>query len=139
MLDLCLAGNRILYCWYVLEPIQKFIIELYFLQCLFVNGLMKRLSQISQKERLFHLLWQPSAFEGNFTMWHPSYILQKRSSSPFQVGQEENTPGHPTEIRAYWFILKIAMRFPITTSRNWLMNTFITVNITTTAHVRDSL
>ena len=99
----------------------------------------KIISNFTEGERLFHLLWQPSAFEGNFTMWYPSCILQKRSSSPFQVGQEENIPGHPTEMRAYWFILKIAMRFSITTSRNWLMNTFLTVNITPTAHVRDSL
>ena len=34
--------------------------------------------------------------------------------------------------QTYWFILKIAGMFPILTSRNTMMNTFITVNITPT-------
>ena len=37
-----------------------------------------------------------------------------------------------TESRTYWFTLKIASMFPILTSRNRLMNTFIIVNITLT-------
>ena len=36
-LDLCLADNRILYFWYVVESIHIFIIEPYVLQCLFVS------------------------------------------------------------------------------------------------------
>ena len=34
--------------------------------------------------------------------------------------------------KQYWFILKIARMFPILTSRNRLMNTFIIANITPT-------
>ena len=34
--------------------------------------------------------------------------------------------------QTYWFILEIAGMFPILTSRNTMMNTFITVNITPT-------
>ena len=66
LLDLCLPDNRILYFWYVLKFIYKFIIELHALQCLFVRGSNKkqrRSETISNftKRRLFHLLWQPSA------------------------------------------------------------------------------
>ena len=60
----------------------------------------------------------------------PSCTLQKRPSSPIQFGREENIPGHPTERRAYWFILKIANIFSIPASR--MMNTFIIINITPT-------
>ena len=41
----------------------------------------------------------------------------KRPSSPFRVDQEENIPGHSTERKAYWFVLKIARVFPIPTGR----------------------
>ena len=58
-------------------------------------------------------------------------------SCTLQFGQEKNIPGHPIESRAYWFILKIARMLFILASRNNMMNTFITVNIT--PHVRDSL
>ena len=56
--------------------------------------------------------------------------FKKRPSYPLQFGQEENTPGHSIERRAYWFILKIASIFSIPASR--MMNTFITINITPT-------
>ena len=47
--------------WYVLESIQKILIELHVLQCLFIRGQTKNkrvveLFQISQKERLLELL-----------------------------------------------------------------------------------
>ena len=42
LLDLCLADSRILYFWYVLKSIHKFIIELHALQCLFVTGFDKK-------------------------------------------------------------------------------------------------
>ena len=35
-------------------------------------------------------------------------LIQERSSSPLQFGQEENIPGHSTERKAYRFVLKIA-------------------------------
>ena len=63
---------------------------------------------------------------------HPSCALQKRPSSSFQFGQEENIPGHSTERRAYWFILEVTRMFPILTNRNRMMNTFIIDNITAT-------
>ena len=49
-----------------------------------------RLFQISQKERLFDLLWQPSALGSNLTMWPPSCTLQKRPSSLVHFGQKLN-------------------------------------------------
>ena len=49
--------------------------------------------QVSQKERLFHFLCQPSALRGIVTMWPPSCTLQKRRS----FGQEENIPKHLAE------------------------------------------
>ena len=70
---------------------------------------------------------------GVIPQFDPPYCtLQKRSSSPIQFGQEENLPGHSIERRACWFVLKIARLFPIATSRNRMMNTFIIVNITPT-------
>ena len=82
-LDLCLAESRILYFWQVLKSIHKFILELYLLQCLFVRGSNENkggigLSQISQKERLFHLLWQPSSLGDNLTMWYPFWHPSKK-------------------------------------------------------------
>ena len=64
--DLCLDGRRILYFWYVLEYIFKFIIKLRVLQCLFVSGSNKMqggllLFQISQKERLFFVFYDNQA------------------------------------------------------------------------------
>ena len=38
LLDSRLADSRILYFWYALKSIHKFIIELHDLQCLFVKG-----------------------------------------------------------------------------------------------------
>ena len=61
LLDICLADSKILYFWYVLKSIHKFIIELHALQCLLGRWSNKNkegvgLFQILQKERLFHLL-----------------------------------------------------------------------------------
>ena len=79
------------------------------------EGLIKNkwgieLFQISQKERLFHLLWQPTSLETNLAMCPPSCIL-------LQLDQEDNIPGHATETRAYGFGLKISRMVPIPTSR----------------------
>ena len=45
-LDLCLADSRILYFWqesiFYLESIQKFVVELHVLQCLFVTASNKK-------------------------------------------------------------------------------------------------
>ena len=85
LLDICLADSRILYFWYVLKSIHTFIIELHARQCLFVRGLIKNnggvgLFQISQKERLFHLLWQPtSTLWGNLIMRSPFLHPSKKA------------------------------------------------------------
>ena len=42
LLDLCLADSRILYFWQVLESINKFIIKLHVLECLFVRRSNKK-------------------------------------------------------------------------------------------------
>ena len=73
------------------------------------GGLIKNkggvgLFQISQKERLFHLLWQPGTLGGNLIMRSSFLHPSKKPSSPLQLGQEENIPGHPIERRTYWFI-----------------------------------
>ena len=126
MLDLYLAESRILFFREVLESIQKPIIELHVLQCLFVRGSNEKqrkvgLFQILQKERFFHLLWKPSALVGNFTRWPPSCTLQRKSSSTFSVWSIER--------RAYQ---KIARMFPIPTNRNRMINTLIIINISLT-------
>ena len=97
--------------------------------CLIKNKREVGLFQILQKERFLHPLSQPSAFVGNLTMFPLSCAFQERSSSLLQFNQEQNIPGHPFTNRAYWFILKIARIFPILTSRNMTMKTFILVNI----------
>ena len=92
--NLGLAGSRILYFWQDLKSIHKFIIELHALQCLFVRGSNKKnrwvgLFQISQKERLFHVLYQPSY---NLAMWSPFASLldpsKKSLSFPFSLGKK---------------------------------------------------
>ena len=78
LLDLYLNGSWILYFWYVLNSVHKFITELHVPQWLFV-----RWSHKKHRERrgwiissLLHLSWQPSALGGNLTMrlpfLHPS-------------------------------------------------------------------
>ena len=137
MLDFCLADSRILYFWYVLKSIHKFMVELPVLQCLFVRGLTKSkgrvgLFQISLKERPFHLLWQPSALGCNFTKWHPLLApFKKGLPLPFSWPRREYT-WHSIETAAYWFILKIARMFSILTGGNRIINTLIIVNITPT-------
>ena len=56
---------------------------------------------------------------GNLKMWPPFLHPSKKPSSPLQFGQKENIPGHSTERRAYWFILKIGRMFLILRSRNY--------------------
>ena len=106
LLGTCFVESRILYFWYVLKSIHKFIIEFHALQCLFVRWSNKK----QRRDRII----------SNFTKG------ETFSSSP-QFGQEENIPGHSIERRAYWFILKIAMMFPIPLSKNRMMSTFIII------------
>ena len=73
------------------------------MQWLFVRGLIKNkvgvgLFQISQKERLFRALYEPS---DNLAMWSPSCTLPKRPFSPLQFGQEEIISGYSIESRVY--------------------------------------
>ena len=65
-------------------------------------------NQVSEKDRLFHLLWLPSALGENLTMRPPS--------SRIQFHQKENIPGHSIERRAYWFVFEIA-KLPVPTDR----------------------
>ena len=46
------------------------------------------LFQISQKERLFHLLWQPSALGDNLTMCPPLHPSKKGLSFCFSLGKK---------------------------------------------------
>ena len=46
-----------------------------------------------------------------------SCTLQKRPSSPFQFGQEENMPGHSFERKAYLFVLNTDSVFSIPIGR----------------------
>ena len=74
LLDHYLAGSRILYFWQVLEPINKFFIELHVLKCLLVRGSNKkqrrgRIISNFTKGQTFCLLRQPNSLGGNLTMW----------------------------------------------------------------------
>ena len=123
LLNFCLADSRILYFWQVLESLHKLINELHILQCLFVRGSSKkqrrdRVFQISQKQRLFHLLYRPSALGDNVLMRpHFTCTLPKRSFFTLQLGKEDNLSGNSIKKRVDWFILKIAKVLPVPTGR----------------------
>ena len=130
--SLLLAGPQVCHR---MHSTVMFIIELHALQCLFVSGLIKNkggLFQISQKERLFPLLYQASALGDDLTMWslflHPSKkaflspsvwasreYIWKLSSKESLLICFENYQGVPCSQRY---------------NRNRMMNTFIIVNIT---------
>ena len=73
---------------------------------------------MSQKERLIHLLWQPSTLEGNLPMWPPFLNPPKKVFLTSSFWPKREYAGHSIERRANWFVLKIARMFPIPTSRN---------------------
>ena len=137
LLDICLAHSRILYFWYILKSIHKFIIELHALQCLFFRGSNKKqrkswiISNFIKGETFSSLMTTKYILLGVISeCGTPSCTPQKKPSSPFQFGQEEDIPGHSVERRTYWFILKIARMFPILLSKNRMISSFIIVNIT---------
>ena len=123
LLNFCLVGSRILYFWQVLESLHKLINELHVLQCLFVRESNKkqrrgRVFQISQKERLFHLLYRPSALGDNLPMRsHFTCTLPKRPFFTLQLGKEDNLSGNSIKKRVDWFVLKIAKLLPVPTGR----------------------
>ena len=100
------SWQQILHFSQVLESIHKFKKKFHTLQCLFLGAVISNKwgvgsFQIYQKDRLFHLLWQPSTLGGNPTMLPPSYKKKKWPSPSLYFGQEENIPGHSTEKKAY--------------------------------------
>ena len=140
MLDLCLTDSNILYFWRVLEFIHKLTGERHVLQCLFVRGSNKKqwrgriISNFTKGETLI-IFYDNQVFLGIISQCgHPSYTFQKIFTlySPLQLRQEENIRGYSIERGAYWFVLKIAKMFPLPTSSNRMINTFIIVNITPT-------
>ena len=140
MLNPCLEYSRVLYFWEALESVHKFIIELHGPQWLYVKRSSKkrrvRITSNFTKGETFHLLWQPIALKGNLTMWPSAPPFLHPPKKPFFCSsvwpRREYTYGQLIERRVYWFVLKIVMMFPIPTSRNRMMNTFIIVNITHT-------
>ena len=115
MLDLCLADSMILYFWQVLKSLKsvhKFIIEFHVLQCLYVGGSSKKQRRVRiisnfRKGETFHFYDNQELLCVISQCASPSCTLQERPSSPLQFRQEENIPGHSTERRAYWFVLKL--------------------------------
>ena len=73
----------------------------------------------------------------------PSCTIQKRHFFPLQFGQEENISRHSIEKKVYWFVLKIARVFPVTTGRVeigwWTLCNIITFYLTLPPYLRDSL
>ena len=80
------------------------------------------LFQISQKERLFHLLWQPSVLAVNLIKWPPFFHPLKRAFLSPSVWRGR------AERRAYWFFWSLSWCF-----------LFPRVGIALPPHVRDSL
>ena len=84
LLDICLADSRILYFWYFLKSIQKFIIELHSLQCLFARGSNKkqrrgRIISNSTKEETFSSLMTASTLGSNLIMRSPFLHPSKKT------------------------------------------------------------
>ena len=143
LLGLCLP-DKSLYFWQVIESIQKFIIEIHALQCLFVRSSIKnhrrgKIISNFTKGETFDLLWQPSALGGDLTMC-PVFLYSPRKAllSPSLWPRKEHT------WTLNWkgsllicFENRVGVPYSIRQSRNSMMNSFITVNITT--HVRGSL
>ena len=74
MLDFCLADSMILYFWYVLESIHKFIIELHALQGLPVRRCNKKQRRCSitsnfTKGDIFSSIMTTKCSWGYLTMW----------------------------------------------------------------------
>ena len=136
MLGLCLADSRNLYLWYVLESIHKCIIELHVLQCLFVRGSNKNkreaeLFQITQRGKPFHLLWQRSALGSNRTMW-PLFLARFKKGLVLPFSLAKKIIYLDTQLKAELTSLFWDRMFPLLTSRNRIMHTFIIFNITST-------
>ena len=138
LLDLCLP-DKSLYFWQVIESIHKFIIEIHALQCLFVRSSIKkhrrgRIISSFTKGETFDLLWQPSALGGDLTMC-PVFLYSPRKAllSPSLWPRKEHT------WTLNWkgsllicFENGVGVPYSIRQSRNSMMNSFITVNITPT-------
>ena len=92
-------SKRVLYFWYVLESIHKFVIEPLILQWLFVRGPDKK----PRRGRIISNFTKGEAFISYDNQMllgvisqsgPPSCTLQKRLSYPLQFGRVENIPGH---------------------------------------------
>ena len=97
------------------------------------------LFQISQKERFFRLLYQPSALGIISQSGSPLCTLPKKVFLSPSVGvQEDNLSGNATKRRVYWFVLICCQDVLCShrQSRNMTMSTFIMVILP--PYVRDS-
>ena len=131
---MCIADSRILYFWQVLESIHKFIIELHVLQCVFVSPNKKQrrgriISNFIKGETFSSLIttkcfWEYShnvvPFLAPFQKRHPSVWTRRKYIWKLSWKESllicfQNCQGVPCSHRQ---------------SRNRMMNTFITVNIT---------
>ena len=97
------------------------------------------LLQISQKERLFHVLYQPI---GNLVMWSPFYTLPKKAFLCSSVWERKEYIWKLNWKESLLIYFENCKNAPCShrQSRNMMMNTFIIVNITPICRqVRDSL
>ena len=99
------------------------------LQCLFVRGFNKKQKMGRIISNFITYIYQPS---DNIAMWFLLTPFQKRSLFPLQFGQEDNISGNSIERRVYiliYFENWLGAPCSHRQSRNWMMNTFIIVNI----------
>ena len=88
--------------------------------------------QISEKERLFHLLWQPSALGHNLTMWYPFLHPPKKAFLfPSVLARREYiwTLNWKESLLIYFENCQ-CVPYCHRQSRNRIVNTFIIGNIT---------
>ena len=93
-LDLCLADSRIFYYWQVLQFIQKFIIELHVLQCLFVRGSNKKqkrgrfISNFAKRETFSSLMTITCSWEKSHNVVLPLAPFKNGFPLPFSLAKK---------------------------------------------------
>ena len=136
MLDLYLADSRNLYFCYVLESIHKFITDLHVLQCLFVRGSNKkqrrgRIISNFTKRIDFFISYDDQVLLEVISQCGPLLApFKKDLLLPFRLTKKSiylDTQFKPELPDLFWDRM-----FPILTSRNRIINTFMKVNITPT-------
>ena len=139
-LDVCLADNRILYFFErscnlsTNLPESSMPCSAYSQVGLISNKGGVRLFQVSQKDRLFHPFWEPSAYGGNLLMRAPFLHPRKKAFFSYSVWPIWDNTWTINWKESLLICFENCQGVPYfhRQSSNRMMNTFILVNIITT-------